>query len=494
MTAKIAKSARSARGRMRLDLLSMLADLYALVVSYFLALHLRFSAVAGPIVYGFLNELLGLGGGADLSTTTQHVTYTEGALYYLAPMAALLYFLNAIQDLYQEHRHLRRQPVLWRLLVSNSVVLTCLTLALYFRRNTWHPRSFFVTVFFFNMALAPFMRLLVRRGMTYLRRHYGWWQTPTVLVGKTPEAERVREIIENRHPHGTHIVGHVASPTDGNLKELAKILGETGANLVIIADDSLSVATTMHILDLTARADAAAKVLTHKLAVLQTRAGERFDTILGTPLVHFEAPSVSNKNVLWRQVLSRLLAVTALIVLSPLLLLTALLIKLTDPGPVFFVQERFGVDRRPFRMYKFRTMRVDAEKLLEKLEASNEAGGGLFKLKHDPRVTPIGRFLRRYSIDELPQIFNVVKGDMRIVGPRPLPYRDVKNYYEDWHYHRHQGRPGLTCLWQVSGRSEIDFENMCILDVYYLRNQNWPMDLRLVFRTMGVVLFGRGAW
>lgn len=482
------------RGRLRLDRFTVLTDLLALVFAYFLALNLRFSAVLGPMIYGFVNGLLGWGGGADLSETPQRVSYALDALRYLLPMGLLLHFLYAMQGMYQEHRFLRRQPVLWKVFVSNAIVLAGVVGALYLRRNTWHPRSFFVTVVALNIVLCLLFRAIARRFTAHLRQTREWWLTPTVLVGETPEAETVAEIIAGAHPHGTYIASRVPSPVDGDLTELARALEQTGARLVIVADDALSVATTMHILDLTARLDAAAKVLTHKLGVLQTRAGEGFDTIRGTPLVHFEAPSVSDKDTVWRRIFSRALAAAALVALSPVLLVTALLIKLTDPGPIFFVQERFGVDRRPFRMFKFRTMRVDAEKLLAQLEAQNEAGGGLFKLKHDPRVTPIGKFLRRYSIDELPQILNVLKGDMRIVGPRPLPRRDVNNYYEDWHYHRHNGRPGLTCLWQVSGRSEIDFENMCILDVYYLRNRNWPMDLRIVAKTFGVVLFGSGAY
>jgi lipopolysaccharide/colanic/teichoic acid biosynthesis glycosyltransferase len=109
-------------------------------------------------------------------------------------------------------------------------------------------------------------------------------------------------------------------------------------------------------------------------------------------------------------------------------------------------------------------------------------------------VTAVGRFLRRFSLDELPQLINVIRGEMTLVGPRPLPRRDFENYYEEWHYSRHSGMPGLTCLWQVSGRSDIDFHNMCILDVYYLRNQNWVLDLKIILKTLWVVLFAKGAY
>jgi lipopolysaccharide/colanic/teichoic acid biosynthesis glycosyltransferase len=131
---------------------------------------------------------------------------------------------------------------------------------------------------------------------------------------------------------------------------------------------------------------------------------------------------------------------------------------------------------------------------MAQMEAFNDSGEGLFKMRKDPRVTLVGRFLRRFSMDELPQLLNVVRGEMTIVGPRPLPRRDFANYYEEWHYSRHSGLPGLTCLWQVSGRSDVSFHNMCILDDYYLRNQSAILDLKIILRTVGVVLFAKGAY
>jgi lipopolysaccharide/colanic/teichoic acid biosynthesis glycosyltransferase len=178
----------------------------------------------------------------------------------------------------------------------------------------------------------------------------------------------------------------------------------------------------------------------------------------------------------------------------PLMLIIGLLVRITSKGPAIFVQERIGVNRKPFKMYKFRTMHNKAEEILAQIEEFNESPETMFKIKKDPRITPIGRFLRRFSLDELPQLINVIKGDMAIVGPRPLPKRDFENYYEEWHYSRHGGLPGLTCLWQISGRSNIDFHNMCILDVYYLRNHSWIMDLIIILRTAKVVIFGTGAY
>jgi exopolysaccharide biosynthesis polyprenyl glycosylphosphotransferase len=182
----------------------------------------------------------------------------------------------------------------------------------------------------------------------------------------------------------------------------------------------------------------------------------------------------------------------AIIVLSPLLLTVGLLIKATSVGPVFFRQKRVGLHGRPFQMLKFRSMSVDAESQRAFLEAKNEQTGPVFKMKNDPRVTVVGRFIRKHSIDELPQLFDVLAGDMSVVGPRPpLPAEVAK--YESWQWRRLSVRPGLTCIWQVSGRNQISFEEWMKLDMQYIDHWSLAADLQLILRTIPVVLAGRGA-
>ncbi|MDA1045135.1 MAG: sugar transferase, partial [Verrucomicrobia bacterium] len=191
---------------------------------------------------------------------------------------------------------------------------------------------------------------------------------------------------------------------------------------------------------------------------------------------------------------SQVISAVGLLVFAPLFLAIALGIKVSSKGQVFYLQERIGKGGKPFRMIKFRTMVSNADQDLSEMLALNESYGGLFKIRCDPRVTKLGRFLRRYSLDELPQLINVVRGEMTLVGPRPLPRSDHEHFSEKWHSGRQDGMPGLTCLWQISGRSDLDFHSMCILDVFYLRNQNWVMDLKIVLRTFSVVLFAEGAY
>ena len=179
---------------------------------------------------------------------------------------------------------------------------------------------------------------------------------------------------------------------------------------------------------------------------------------------------------------------SGLLLLSPVIAIVACAVKFTSKGPIFFSQKRVGKNGKIFEMYKFRSMMVNAEELKEKLAHQNEMSGPMFKMKDDPRVTKIGKFIRKTSIDELPQLWNVLKGDMSLVGPRPSLPKEVKQF-EKWMYKRLTVKPGLTCYWQVSGRNNIDFEDWMKLDISYVEDRNLWIDIKLIFKTVGV-LFG----
>jgi lipopolysaccharide/colanic/teichoic acid biosynthesis glycosyltransferase len=183
----------------------------------------------------------------------------------------------------------------------------------------------------------------------------------------------------------------------------------------------------------------------------------------------------------------------AVVMLSPVLLVAALAVKITSPGPVFFIQPRYGYNRRRFPMIKFRTMVVDAEQRMKDVEHLNEAAGPIFKIKKDPRVTKIGSFLRESSVDELPQLFNVLLGHMSLVGPRPMSVRDVSRFSEATLMRRFSVLPGMTGLWQVSGRSSLTFTDWIALDLKYIDNWSLTEDLRILLITVPVVVRGRGA-
>ena len=184
------------------------------------------------------------------------------------------------------------------------------------------------------------------------------------------------------------------------------------------------------------------------------------------------------------------LSLAALVALAPLFLIVGLFIKLTDSGPIFFVQKRMGLGKRRFALYKFRTMVPDAEARLREIEHLNEVSGPVFKIKDDPRITAVGKFLRKTSIDELPQLINVFRGEMSLVGPRPLPVRDYEGFDQDWQRRRFSVRPGITCLWQVNGRSSIPFEKWMELDMEYIDKWSLWLDVKILAQTIPAVLRG----
>jgi exopolysaccharide biosynthesis polyprenyl glycosylphosphotransferase len=194
-----------------------------------------------------------------------------------------------------------------------------------------------------------------------------------------------------------------------------------------------------------------------------------------------------------KRALDILSSLVLLTLLLPLLVVVAILIRITSPGPVFFRQERVGLNKRRFLIFKFRTMVPEAEKMMAQYANLNEVPGPVFKIRNDPRITPVGKWLRRSSIDELPQLLNVLKGDMSLVGPRPLPVRDYEGFGEDWQRRRFCVRPGITCLWQVQGRSSVGFEQWMRMDMKYLDEWSLWLDLKILVMTIPAVLKGSGA-
>ena len=216
-------------------------------------------------------------------------------------------------------------------------------------------------------------------------------------------------------------------------------------------------------------------------------------TVKGIPLLTLEPVAMSSHSLIASRILDIVVVLSAAAVAVPLLLILAIAIKLDSPGPVFFTQERVGLHKRRFKMIKLRSMAADAEARMKDVEHLNEVKGPNFKIKDDPRITRVGRFLRKSSLDEVPQLINVLRGDMGLVGPRPMSLRDVDLFDKGIQRKRFSARPGMTCLWQVSGRSELDFDDWLKLDLYYIDNWSLWLDLKILFRTIPSVLRGSGA-
>jgi len=218
------------------------------------------------------------------------------------------------------------------------------------------------------------------------------------------------------------------------------------------------------------------------------------DDFFGRAIMVFRAVTEASWESVTKQLIDFFGAAVLLTVSAVPLAVFALLVKLTSPGPIFFRQQRSGLNGRPFTLYKFRTMVTNAEQLKHELAAMNEMSGPVFKVVNDPRITRFGRFLRKFSIDELPQLINVLRGEMSLVGPRPFPVDEVKRFNDLAHRRRLSVKPGLTCLWQVSGRNQVkDFKDWVRLDLEYIDNWSLWLDLKIICRTLPVVLTGVGA-
>jgi exopolysaccharide biosynthesis polyprenyl glycosylphosphotransferase len=218
------------------------------------------------------------------------------------------------------------------------------------------------------------------------------------------------------------------------------------------------------------------------------------DNLQGVPVMTIQSGPADG----WQLVMKRLIdivgSIALLIAFAPLFAVVALLIRLDSPGPLFFAQERVGLNKRRFRILKFRTMLHGSDQKQHMFEHLNEVEGPVFKIKNDPRITRIGKFLRRFSIDELPQLVNVFKGDMSLVGPRPLPVRDVERIDVRWHKRRFSIKPGITCLWQVNGRSNIGFNEWVRMDLDYIDKWSLGLDLLILMKTIPAVFKGPGAY
>jgi exopolysaccharide biosynthesis polyprenyl glycosylphosphotransferase len=277
-----------------------------------------------------------------------------------------------------------------------------------------------------------------------------------------------------------------------DLEELRGVLDRSGAEHVVLAGaERLSDESFIELLRSLRLRGVRLRVVPG--AVHLTRGRPVLSSGMGLPLLEVDYPSLDNTQRALKRALDVAGSLVALAVLSPVLLGAAVAVRLDSRGAVFFRQRRAGADGKAFLCYKFRSMHPDAEERQEALEERNEADGAAFKIRDDPRVTPVGRFIRRWSIDELPQLLNVLAGDMSLVGPRPLPLRDFERLGE-LQRRRLAAVPGITGYWQTSGRSDLSFEDMVRLDLYYIENWSLSLDLKIILKTVGAVLNRKGAY
>jgi exopolysaccharide biosynthesis polyprenyl glycosylphosphotransferase len=324
---------------------------------------------------------------------------------------------------------------------------------------------------------------------TKLARHQG--KRRFILVGAGDEIERLRRDVKERHDEGIDVVSAL-NLREISVTELVTALHEHSANGVIISAKHAYFERVESVIKICELEGVEAWLVADFFGTQISRA--EFDEWSGHPLMIFRSAPETSWQGLVKQVADFVGALVLLIVAALPMLVIALIIKLSSPGPVFFRQQRSGLNGAPFKIYKFRTMATNAEQFKHELAAMNEMSGPVFKVTNDPRVTPFGKFLRKFSLDELPQLFNVLRTEMSLVGPRPLPVDEVKRFNDLAHRRRLSVKPGLTCLWQVSGRNQIsDFREWVRLDLEYIDNWSLWLDLKILLRTIPAVLRGTGA-
>ncbi|MBU1027369.1 MAG: sugar transferase [Candidatus Margulisbacteria bacterium] len=277
----------------------------------------------------------------------------------------------------------------------------------------------------------------------------------------------------------------------GQISQVREVIETSSIDEIIISTSKIAPDKVLDIITECERLGVEFKLVPGMLELIASRVD--VDEIGGVPLLTVNKIQLSGLNAAIKRVMDIIISLGLIVVLLPFYIVFALLVKRTSPGPILFIQERVGLDGKYFPMFKFRSMIEGADQMIGELEALSETEGHIFKIKEDPRITNIGKFMRHWSIDEFPQLFNVLFGHMSLVGPRPPLPREVKKY-TPWHLKRLRVRPGITGLWQVSGRSLLPFEEMVRLDIYYIENWSLWQDFKILLRTIPVVLFGSGAF
>ena len=467
--------------RRRWQLLGLLAaDIITTNLAFFLAYHLRYTYELGGDVIG-----------------ESYVPYPQ----YL-PLQLLFVGLCLLG--YQVRGSYRTSRLAFASEIVSVLNTTAVAAMLVFAFSSMiHYSASSRLAFIYAWLLALTFGAASRAAMRLVRaRAYqsGIGAERVIIVGNNRLARMVMQLLTQQRTLGCRVLGFVDDvpstdfgrfPSLGTLDRLPALIQEMQADRVIIALPASRHEEILGVLE-HCREDGVALSLVPDLFELRL-SHVVMDTVGGVPLLDLRDTGFAAGNLPMKRMMDSGLSVLTSILISPVLLLLALAVKLDSPGPVFFWQTRLGRGGEPFRCVKFRSMRVGSEVEQAQLEALNEAQGPIFKIRDDPRPTRVGRYLRRTSLDELPQLWNVLRGEMSLVGPRP-PIPDEVERYEDWHRRRLEVVPGITGLWQVSGRSELNFDEMVILDLYYIENWSLALDLQILARTIPTVLARRGAF
>lgn len=418
-------------------------------------------------------------------------------LYVILPLWAILLYYNRS---YLSIRRKRLAEIQWPI-VKTIIMGGPMLMAVLFILNTRAISRLLILLFLLFSAVL----LMAQRACIYFFSHYicrkGYNYRTILIAGTGKRAKKFAGIIQQHKEWGLKIIGFIDRDPSLLNKQIAgeRIIG-TIDNLEDILTgvqvDEVVFVVPRKWLDMIERAVLLCEKIGIKTSIAvdlyqHTIASTGIKNVNGWPLLSFNPVPLMEGDLIFKRMVDIVLSMTALILTAPLFPMIVLAIKLTSDGPVFFRQERVGLNGRRFNLLKFRTMVIKADELKEELEHLNEMTGPVFKIENDPRLTSVGRFLRKYSLDELPQFINILKGDMSIVGPRPPIPLEVDKY-DMWQRRRLSMKPGITCLWQVNGRNKIDFSEWVRLDLEYIDKWSHTLDVKILIKTIPAVLKGTG--
>lgn len=424
------------------------------------------------------------GGAREIEPFSEYVWL----MVLVVPAAPLL--LRA-QGFYRRPMFSSRRAMLWQLgKACGSVVIGLILVLFLMRRGALVARS--VVMLF---GVISFLLIIGKEELVRFWRRTSLGQAQllkkVILVGTTDDTARLRNDLARSQPEGLRVVGHL-NINEGPVDRLVHLMHDTSANGVILTAAHTYFGQLEQAIEVCEREGVEVWLLADFFKTQVSRVN--VDKLLGRPMLVFRSGPDVSWPALAKHALDFVGAFVLLAVLSLPMTVVALLIRVTSPGPVLFRQQRSGLNGQPFTMLKFRSMQTDAEQRKHELDTLNEMTGPVFKVTNDPRITPLGTFLRRYSIDEWPQLINVLRGEMSLVGPRPLPVDETLRFNDLAHRRRLSVKPGLTCLWQVSGRNNVrDFREWVRLDLEYIDNWSLWLDIKILIRTIPAVFAGTGA-
>jgi len=405
----------------------------------------------------------------------------------------------AISGLYRQRRGTEWFDDIPSIVRSTALATMTLFTGVALLRYPATSRLTFILAWLLAATFVVAGRALVQLVATILH-HRGIGVERVLVVGGNNLGRIIMQSLASRDHLGYHVVGFVDDDRSGDfgrfrhlggLEDVERLAEEQKIDQVIVALPSASHAAILRIVDHCRQGQVSFKLVPDLYEMSLSRVD--VDTVSGIPLIGLKDVAILGWNAMMKRAIDIILSSLALLLLSPILGVVALLIKLESDGPIIYRHTRIGRNRQPFTMFKFRSMRQGADSARMALVTETDGDRRLFKDRADPRRTRVGTFIRRWSIDELPQFWNVLIGDMSLIGPRPQIPPEVATY-EDWHYKRLAVSPGVTGLWQVSGRSELTFDEMVIYDIYYIENWSPGLDFRILLRTIPAVLQGRGAF